>query len=125
MIKTAIVIAALAFGGLSAEAAQRCKAFAGYGDNYGIVATGDSAESVYNACATRFDNCTVTCSQRGALSCKGYFGHTEVNDPVIGDSRSDVAAKCEAKGVNCDIVCGFGRGKSDGDNGGAGGPGDR
>lgn len=120
-----IMISGVQAGTTNDSSDLRCKAFAGTGDNYGIVAITDSYSSALNACDEMNYNCTISCSSAVQRSCKGFarIGR-DLEIVAIANTEAGVAAACEARGKNCSISCGTSTGTSQG-GGNAGAPGDR
>jgi hypothetical protein len=92
----------------SAQAETRCKAFAGSGDAYGIVAVAGNYNAALSACEEmNYSNCKVSCGVVSQRRCKGWaFGGRGMDLIAVANSEAGVAAACEAQGKRCQISCG-------------------
>jgi|GEM_PF-5479852 len=90
------------------EASKSCKAFAGTGDGYGIVAVTSSYDSAMMACEDmNYTNCKVSCSTVEVRRCKGWArGGRGMDLIVVANTEEAVAAACDAQGKRCQISCG-------------------
>ena len=98
------------------EAASRCKAFAGSGDAYGIVAVTNSYDSAMTACESmNYTNCKVSCGKVDVRRCKGWArGGRGMDLIIVANSEEAVAAACDTQGKRCQISCGTVRSTSPG-----------
>ncbi len=119
MLRILVLVSTLLIG--SSAFAGNCKAVTNNGDeHYDIIAITSSLQTAQAAC-DGYTNCTAFCSNSG-FRCKGTpAGNVEVVDVFFGKTRAEVAFNCASANVECDIVCGTHKTKSNGSSNEVGG----